>query len=60
MGLKYLMKVNCDYDTTIFKEVAEYVARASGRHLPENKPIVGSNIFAHESGIHGDGVIKIH
>lgn len=58
MGLKYLMKVNCDYDTTIFKEVAEYVARASGRHLPENKPIVGSNIFAHESGIHGDGVIK--
>lgn len=58
MGLKYLMKVNCSYDTTVFKEVAEYVARASGRLLPENKPIVGSNIFAHESGIHGDGVIK--
>ncbi|NLB89547.1 MAG: homocitrate synthase [Syntrophomonadaceae bacterium] len=58
MGLKYLMKVNCNYDTTIFKEIAEYVARASGRFLPENKPIVGSNIFAHESGIHGDGVIK--
>lgn len=58
MGLKYLMKVNCNYDTTVFKEVAEYVARASGRFLPENKPIVGSNIFAHESGIHGDGVIK--
>ena len=23
-----------------------------------SKPIVGSNIFAHESGIHGDGVLK--
>lgn len=58
MGLKYLMQVNSNYDTTIFKEVAEYVARASGRMLSVSKPIVGSNIFAHESGIHGDGVIK--
>lgn len=58
MGMKYLMKLNCNYNTTLFREVAEYVAQASGRPLPVSKPIVGSNIFAHESGIHGDGVLK--
>ena len=58
MGLKHLMNVNCNYDTTVFREVAEYVAKASDRPLPVSIPIVGSNIFAHESGIHGDGVLK--
>lgn len=58
MGLRHLMNVNVDYNTTIFREVAQYVANASGRELPVSKPIVGSNIFAHESGIHGDGVLK--
>lgn len=58
MVLKYLLKLNVPYDTMLFKEVAEYVASASGRLLPVSKPIVGSNIFAHESGIHGDGVLK--
>jgi homocitrate synthase NifV len=58
MGMKHLMKVNVNYNTTLFREVAQYVAKASGRELPVSKPIVGSNIFAHESGIHGDGVLK--
>lgn len=58
MGLKYLLQVDSTYNTTLFREVAEYVAQASGRPLSVSKPIVGSNIFAHESGIHGDGVLK--
>lgn len=58
MGLKHLMKINVNYNTTLFREVAEYVAVASNRPLSVNKPIVGANIFAHESGIHGDGVLK--
>lgn len=58
MGMKYLMNIGIKYDTTLFREVAQFVADASGRALPVSKPIVGSNIFAHESGIHGDGVIK--
>jgi len=58
MGLKYQMNVDVAYNTTIFREVAQYVAVASGRELPVSKPIVGSNIFAHESGIHSDGVLK--
>ena len=58
MVLKYLLGMKLPYNTTLFREVAEYVARASGRILPVNKPIVGRNIFFHESGIHGDGVLK--
>lgn len=58
MGLKYLMGLDVPYNTGLFREIAEYVAEASGRILPLSKPIVGSNIFAHESGIHGDGVLK--
>lgn len=58
MGLKHLLKVDVQYNTTLFREVAQFVADASGRILSASKPIVGSNIFAHESGIHGDGVLK--
>ena len=58
MGIKHLMQVDVSYDTTLFREIALYVANASGRPLSVSKPIVGDNIFAHESGIHGDGVLK--
>ncbi|MGI6434995.1 MAG: homocitrate synthase [Syntrophomonadaceae bacterium] len=58
MVLKHLLGMKLPYNTLIFREVAEYVARASGRAVPVNKPIVGQNIFFHESGIHGDGVLK--
>jgi homocitrate synthase NifV len=34
------------------------VTQAASRKVDPAKPIVGSNIFAHESGIHADGVIK--
>ncbi len=58
MGLKHLMGVDLNFKTAVFREVAEYVAHASGRTLSPAHPIVGMNIFAHESGIHGDGVLK--
>jgi 2-isopropylmalate synthase len=34
------------------------VAQATGLHVQANKAIVGRNAFAHEAGIHQDGVIK--
>lgn len=34
------------------------VSRYTGMMVPPNKAIVGDNAFAHESGIHQDGVIK--
>lgn len=58
MAFKYVYGMELDVDTTKFKEISEYVSRASGRVLPKWKAIVGTNMFAHESGIHADGAIK--
>ena len=38
--------------------LAELVARASGTAIPAGTPVVGSRAFAHESGVHVDGVLK--
>ena len=58
MAFKYVYGMDVDVDTTRFREISEYVSRASGRELPKWKAIVGTNMFAHESGIHADGAIK--
>ncbi len=58
MALKYLLDKDLSFPTERFVEISEYVARASGRILPAWKSIVGSNMFAHESGIHADGALK--
>ena len=58
MALKYLYGVDLGIDTSRFREVAEYVAGASQRAIPIWKAIIGTNVFAHESGIHADGILK--
>jgi homocitrate synthase NifV len=58
MALKYTMGIECGIDTRRFREISEYVALASGREIPDWKPIVGNNVFAHEAGIHTDGMYK--
>lgn len=58
MALKHLEGVVLPIATDRFREVAEYVAEASARAIPVWKAIVGTNVFAHESGIHADGVLK--
>lgn len=40
------------------KRTSDLVSRLSGLSVPRNKAIVGANAFAHESGIHQDGVLK--
>ncbi|MDY2795351.1 homocitrate synthase [Peptostreptococcus porci] len=58
MALTRVLKFDSKIDTRKFKEISEYVSRASGRELPAWKAIVGSNMFRHESGIHADGALK--
>jgi homocitrate synthase NifV len=58
MALIHLYAVPLDVDTSRFREIAEYVARASQRAIPIWKAIIGTNVFAHESGIHADGILK--
>jgi homocitrate synthase NifV len=38
--------------------LAEVVARAARRPIPEDKSIVGGSVFAHESGIHVSGLLR--
>ncbi|MBT9253330.1 MAG: 2-isopropylmalate synthase [Brockia lithotrophica] len=38
--------------------VSKLVSRLTGFPVPPNKAVVGANAFAHESGIHQDGVLK--
>lgn len=58
MALKYVEGFEQDFDTKRFRELGEYVAQAANRTIPEWKSVIGTNMFAHESGIHADGVIK--
>jgi homocitrate synthase NifV len=58
MSLKHVYGYGINIDTRKFKELSEYVSRASGRELHAWKAIVGSNMFRHESGIHADGALK--
>lgn len=58
MALKHLYSIDLGIETTRFREVAEYVAQASQRAIPIWKAIIGTNVFAHESGIHADGILK--
>ncbi len=39
-------------------KIAEFTSYAFGVPIPINQPGVGANAFAHESGIHADGVLK--
>lgn len=39
-------------------KIAKYASYAFGVPIPINQPGVGDNAFAHESGIHADGVLK--
>jgi len=45
-------------DTQFLTEASRLVASITGFVVPPNKAIVGSNAFAHESGIHQHGVIS--
>ena len=51
-----------DLDTGIVTEqiypTSRLLSQITGIPIPINKPIVGDNAFAHEAGIHQDGVLK--
>ncbi len=51
---------NCDtnIDTTMIVPTSRLVSSVTGFPVQPNKAIVGKNAFAHESGIHQDGVLK--
>ena len=55
---KDIFKCDTNITTERIYRVSSIVAHLSGISVQPNKAIVGSNAFAHESGIHQDGVLK--
>ena len=45
-------------DTTQILQTSRLISQITGYQVQPNKAIVGANAFAHESGIHQDGVLK--
>ena len=58
MGLKYACGIETGIETHRFRELSLVVAKASRRDLPAWKAVVGERVFAHEAGLHADGVLK--
>ncbi|MEW6264946.1 MAG: 2-isopropylmalate synthase [Thermodesulfobacteriota bacterium] len=63
--LAMLLKVRADvlgFETRIVTQeiypTSRLISNITGLSVPANKAIVGANAFAHESGIHQDGVLK--
>jgi 2-isopropylmalate synthase len=50
--------ITTNIDTTQIHKTSRLVSARTGMLVQANKAIVGSNAFAHESGIHQDGVLK--
>ncbi|MCL4116478.1 UNVERIFIED_CONTAM: hypothetical protein GTU68_046055 [Idotea baltica] len=53
-----IMPYQTRIDTTKIMNLSRRVATVSGFQVQYNKAIVGKNAFAHESGIHQDGMLK--
>lgn len=58
MAMKILYGKDLGFKTKYIKELSTLVSKFSGLDIPYNKPVVGNNVFRHESGIHVDAVIE--
>jgi len=55
---KDLYKAETGIDTRRLLPTSRLVSSLTGLHVQRNKAIVGENAFAHEAGIHQDGILK--
>jgi 2-isopropylmalate synthase len=51
-------RLDTGVNTRELARTSRMVTRFTGYQVPPNKAVVGRNAFAHESGIHQDGVLK--
>jgi len=57
-GIGDHLEIGDDIDLSITWKLGHYVADAFGQPVPINQVGIGANAFAHESGIHADGMLK--
>jgi isopropylmalate/homocitrate/citramalate synthase len=56
-ALEHLFEVEHGIEPSLLSEVATEVERASGIHTSPLKPVTGTNVYSHESGVHVDGLL---
>ena len=56
--IKIAYGANINVDTTKLFNISNFIGSITNIKLPPQKPIVGENVFTHESGIHVDGILK--
>ncbi|MBC8453888.1 2-isopropylmalate synthase, partial [PVC group bacterium] len=54
----YFNNMDTAIDTTRLHRISRLVSQLTGMAVQRNKAIVGANAFAHESGVHQDGMLK--
>jgi 2-isopropylmalate synthase len=52
------LKVHTNINTEEIYKSSKMLVSLTGMHIQRNKAIVGENAFAHEAGIHQDGMLK--
>jgi homocitrate synthase NifV len=57
MAAAVSLKIPATVQTRGLADLCGLVAKASGRDLPPQKPIVGDSVYRHESGIHVRGLL---
>lgn len=58
LALRQLYQIDLGIQTEALTKLSRAVARATGHPVLPWQPIVGDNVFAHESGIHVSGMLK--
>lgn len=58
MAMKLSMNVDLPIEPSVFSALSDLVATASGIPVPEQKPVTGSKVLFHESGIHTHLLLK--
>lgn len=58
MALKHLYGRDLGIATEGLVKLSALVCKASGQPIPPWQPVVGRNVFSHESGIHIRGILK--
>ncbi|NLD92897.1 MAG: hypothetical protein GX639_09540 [Fibrobacter sp.] len=58
MALQLSNTLHCDFDTSAINTICKTVADLSGMEIGKQKPITGSSIFKHQSGIHCHALLR--
>ncbi len=58
MALRCSLQLDCGLRCERLADLCAFVARASGRPIPQDQPVTGASVFLHESGIHCHALLK--